>query len=240
MLFLMEWQDTGIILSHRKHGETSSVIHVLTADHGRHAGYVRGGNSKKMRPILQIGNAVHVTWRSRVADQLGNYALEMETPHAARLMTRPDPLLALRSACAIANRALPERHSYPGIYNGILALIDALERDVWAEAYVMWELNLLKALGFGLHLDRCAVTGATDQLTYVSPRTGRAVTTEGAGEHRDKLLILPQFLTGQSSDSKGDIYQGLKLTAHFLRRFVFHPMDQDLPEVRRQLENVFT
>ena len=123
MLFPMEWQDTGIILSVRNHGETSCVVHVLTREHGRHAGYVRGGNSKAKRPILQIGNEVQLTWRSRIQDQLGNYTVEMANPHAARLMTKPDPLLALRSACAMANRCLPERHAYPGIYSGMLALI---------------------------------------------------------------------------------------------------------------------
>lgn len=236
----MEWQDTGIILSVRKHGETSCVAHVLTAEHGRHAGFVHGGNSKAKRPILQIGNEVNLTWRSRIQDQLGNFTLEIENPHAARLMTKPDPLLALRSACAMANETMPERHSYPGIYNGLKVLIEALEHDVWAETYVIWELNLLKALGFGLHLKQCAVTGATDNLTYVSPRTGRAATVEGAGDHADKLLKLPPFLAGQSSDDLNDIDDGLALTAHFLRRFIFYPMERDLPEVRKQLQGLFS
>lgn len=235
----MEWQDTGIILSVRKHGETSCIVHVLTGEHGRHAGFVHGGNSKAKRPILQIGNEVSLTWRSRVSDQLGNYTLEMENPHAARLMTKSDPLLALRSACAMVNDTMPERLSYPGVYNGMKALVEALEHDVWAESYVIWELNLLKALGFGLHLKQCAVTGATDNLAYVSPRTGRAATAEGAGEHVDKLLTLPSFLAGQSSDDLSDIEDGLALTAHFLRRFIFYPIEKDLPEARKQLQNLF-
>ncbi len=235
----MEWHDIGIILSVRKHGETSCVVHVLTAEHGRHAGYVRGGNSKAKRPILQIGNEVSVTWRSRIQDQLGNYVVEMENPHAARLLSKPDPLLALRAACAMANECLPERHAYPGIYNGMLALMSSLDGEVWAEAYVIWELNLLKALGFGLHLDRCAVTGVTQGLNYVSPRTGRAVTREGAGEHVDKLLPLPGFLLGQLSQGSSDIAAGLALTTHFLNRFIFYPMERSLPAVRTQLENLF-
>lgn len=239
MLLLMEWQDTGIILSVRKHGETSCIVHVLTAEHGRHAGFVHGGNSKAKRPILQIGNEVSLTWRSRVSDQLGNYTVDLSKSHAAKLMTKPDPLLALRSACAMANDTLPERHSYPGIYQGLLALIEALEQNVWAEAYVIWELNLLKALGFGLHLGHCAVTGATQGLSHVSPRTGRAVTAKGAGEHVDKLLTLPSFLTGQSSDDIGELADGFALTTHFLRRFIFYPMEKDLPEVRQQLQNLF-
>ena len=235
---MIEWQDDGVLLSAEPHGEGHAVVQILTEAHGRHAGLVHGGASSRRAHELQPGAEVSVAWRARLADHLGTYAYELRRPHAAFWLEDRRRLAGIASACAVAT-ALPEREPMPGVYHGLLALFGAMEDEAWPAAYVLWELGVLGALGFGLALDRCARTGATEGLAYVSPRTGAAVTAEGAGDLAPKLLALPAFLVGGEDFDDTAIAAGLRLTGHFLRRDAFGAVHKDLPPARHRLADCF-
>jgi len=232
----MDWQDEGIVLSARPYGEDALVLHLLTRAHGRHAGMVRGGQSRRTRGLYEPGSRLYVSWRARLADQLGNYACEpVGGTGAALLLDRPGPLAALASVLALAERALPEREAHGAVYDGLLALIEALAEDHWGEATVAWELALLRDLGFGLDLSSCAATGRNDQLAYVSPKSGRAVSLSAGEAWRERLLPLPAFLVGGEAGGEAAICEGLRLTGFFLERDVFGPHHQPLPPARERL-----
>ncbi|MAG98118.1 MAG: DNA repair protein RecO [Alphaproteobacteria bacterium] len=239
----MQWADDGIVLSARKHGETAAIVQLLTRDHGRHAGLVRGGVGRRMRGVLQPGNEVRAEWRARLPEHLGHYTVELTRARAAALMDDPVRLAGLAAACAVAELTLPEREPHVASHGATRALLDALEEgaEIWPYVYVRWELGLLAELGFGLDLASCAVTGSSKNLTFVSPRSGRAVSDEGAGQYRDRLLKLPGFLLGNGAggdefnDPKAEIEAGLELTGHFLEHSALRPHDQTLPAARTRL-----
>ena len=254
----MDWTDEGIVLSARRHGEAAAIASLLTRAHGRHAGLVHGGWGKRGRALLQPGNAVHARWRARLSEHLGTFTLEPILTSAARLFNEPLRLAALASACALADAALPERERHPAVHDALVELLAALAQDApgWPETYVRWEVRLLADLGFGLDLKRCAATGTEADLAFVSPRTGRAVSTAAAGPWRERLLPLPAFLAGAEGQSAAgaratpgskspgarahiteieSIAEGLALTAHFLERHVFAPHGRTLPAARRRL-----
>lgn len=233
----MQWSDEGIILSVRPHGETAAVVELWTRSHGRHLGLVHGGRSRKLRPILQTGNHVDATWKARLSDQLGHVALELRRGFAAEAMDDSAALAALTSMTALT-RLLPERDPHPNLYEITLFVLGFLnDVTVWPALLVRWELALLEELGFGLDLTQCAATGANDQLIYVSPKTGRAVSASAGEPYREKLLPLPQFLTKHRTGSvtNADIQSGLALTGHFLEARVLHPSGAALPDVRARL-----
>ncbi len=231
----MQWSDEGIVLSARPHGETAAVVHLLTRGQGRHAGLVRGGQGRRARGIYQPGNLVAARWSGRLAEHLGTYSCELLESYAARVLDDPARLAALSAAAAVCERALPEREPHAACFEGFLALLEALAGDHWAEAYVRWELALLAELGFGLDLGACAAGGANDQLAYVSPRSGRAVSLTAGEPYRDRLLALPGFLAGRGGGGLEEVGQGLALTGFFLERHVFAPHHRDLPASRRRL-----
>ncbi|ACI98886.1 DNA repair protein RecO [Rhodospirillum centenum] len=230
----MEWTDDAIVLSARPHGETAALAVLLTRGHGRHAGLVHGGQSGRMRPVLEPGNRVAARWAARLVEQLGTLALELERATAAGLLEDPLRLAALSSACALVDAALPEREPHPALFDATLALFDALQTEVWAEIYVRWEIGLLEEAGFGLDFGSCAATGITDndQLAYVSPRTGRAVSLSAGEPYRDRLLALPPFLVGRSAGGAEEVVQGLALTGHFLDRHLFALRHAEVPAAR--------
>ena len=229
----MDWTDDGIVLAARRHGETSAVVQLLTAGHGRHAGLVRGGGGSKGRGVYQPGNLVSAHWRGRLAEHLGTYTCEMSKGYAAGLLDDPGRLGALASACAVAEATLPERHPYPALYEATIALLDGLAGEAeWAAIYARWELGLLDVLGFGLDLSCCASTGVTEDLIYVSPKSGRAVSREAGEPYRDKLLALPGFLTASDAPDGVSVGAALRLTGHFLARHVFAPHDKAAPPAR--------
>jgi DNA repair protein RecO (recombination protein O) len=222
----MEWSDEGFVLSARKHGETAAIVSLLTRDYGRHVGLVRGGAGRRARGLYQPGNRLKATWRGRLAEHLGSYSCEMIEAVAAPLMADPLRLAGLSSLCAVAEAALPEREPHRPVFDGLAVVLDALgggEAAVWQSVYVKWEIGLLKELGFGLDLSQCAATGSLDNLTHVSPRTGRAVSAEAAGPYRDKLLALPAFMLSGSgiAPSAEEVLAGLRTTGYFLERHVF-------------------
>ncbi|HAQ36156.1 MAG: DNA repair protein RecO [Maricaulis sp.] len=233
----MEWSGEGIVLAVRSHGETSAIVDLLTEQHGRHAGLVRGGRSRVTRPVLQPGNRVHATWRARLSDHLGNFTVEADRLIAGELMEDRIALSGLNAACSMACLALPEREPHAAVHNVFSILLDALsDVEVWPALYVRWEWGLLSDLGYGIDLSRCAVTGAREGLSHVSPKSGRAVSPEAAEPYLDKLLTLPGFLAGPGRDVEpGDVAAGLKLTGHFLQRRVLWPHDRDLPEARQRM-----
>jgi len=229
----MEWTDQGIVLSARPHGEGGMVVVLLTHAHGRHAGFVPGGGSRRARPTWQLGNLVEVSWRARLAEQLGNFAGELREAHAARALDDAAQLAGLSAACAVLDAALPEREPHPAMFEGFSALLGALDHPGWPVIYVRLELGLLQELGFGLDLTKCAATGATEDLAYVSPRTGRAVSRDAAAPYKEKLIELPAFLsTGGLPADNEELRKGLDLTAYFLERHVFWPHNKPLPAAR--------
>lgn len=238
----MEWTGSGRIVAVRPHGETSAVIEVLTAEHGRHAGLVRGGRSRSLRPVLQAGNRVRAVWRARLEDHLGGFQVEAEDLVAGVLMEDPLALSGLNAACAMASACLPEREAHPAVAEAFEVLIGALDNpDLWPPLYVSWEAGLLSDLGYGLDLRKCAGTGQTHDLVYVSPRSGRAVSAEAGKPYHDKMLALPGFMAGSGDLGPGDVAAGLKLTAHFLDRRVLWPSDKRLPDARaRMIERLET
>ena len=237
----MEWSDEAVILSVRPHGETAAVVEMLTRTHGRHAGLVHGGRSRKSRPVLQMGNHVTASWKARLSDQLGHMTVELQRGYAAASLDDPAGLTALQSLCSLA-RLLPERDPHPNLYEITLFVLGYLDdASVWPALYVRWEIALLQELGFGLDLNACAATGTIEDLAYVSPKSGRAVSRDAGRPYQDKLLELPAFLTksrptgANAIVTPGDLAAGLKLSAYFLERQVLGPREQTMPDARTRL-----
>jgi len=232
----MRWSDESVVLSTRRHGESSLLVHLLTRDHGRHAGLVRGGQRPKARVAYQIGNRLLVTWSARLAEHLGTLQCELAQGYAASLIDAPARLACLASAASLADAALPEREPHLRMFEGLVALYESLAKDEgWMPAVVEWELALLAELGFGLDLERCAATGATTDLVYVSPNSGRAVSAEAGEPYRERLLKLPPFLRlegSRAAPTPADVLDGLALTGTFLERRVFAPHQRGLPPAR--------
>jgi len=243
----MEWIDEGIILSARPHGENAAVVTLMTASHGRHAGLLPGGQGRTARPILQAGNRVQAKWRARLVDQLGTYTFDLSSAQSALWLDHPEIIAIISSVCAVTEASLPERQPLPGVYAGLATLLALQDPDLWAPIYIKYEMNLLQALGYGLDLSQCAVGGGVDNLAYISPRTGRAVSREAGTPYHDKLFPLPGFLLGLGEWGPKDILQGLELTGHFLSRHIFAnphsrqliPRDGDLPQARQRLLDFF-
>ena len=233
----MEFEDEAFVLSARPHGETGAIVEAITRRHGKYAAHVAGAASRRMKPFLQAGAKVTLRYRARTTDQLGSAALEPAGEGPAALFDDRLALAGLAAATAVAAAALPEREPHPGAYHGLEALIAVLENaDIWPAVYVRFEAGLLADLGFGLDLSKCAVTGSADDLIYVSPRTGRAVSAAAGADYAERLLALPPFmLSAQGGLSPGDVRDGLALTAHFLERFVFAPLNRPLPPARQWL-----
>lgn len=239
----MEWRDEGVVLSVKLHGENAVIVDILTAQHGRHSGLVRGGRSRRLRPVLQPGNSLMLHWRARLEDHLGSYSVELMTARAGILIDDGFALAGLTAASSVAT-ALPEREAHTALFSAYEVLMDNLEDpDIWPMLYVRWELGLLQELGFGLDLATCAVTGVKEGLAYVSPRSGRAVCVEGAGQYKAQLLALPGFLTGQTGTTgadttERDVLDGLALTGYFLEKQLFGPLLGHLPEPRTRLVDI--
>lgn len=229
----MDWSGEGYILSSRKHGETSAIIEVFTRDKGRHPGLVRGGTGRRMRPVLQPGNQVTVDWHGRLEEHLGYYTLEAIDSRAAELMDDRLSLAGLNALCNMTRELLPEREAYPALHDVFSIVVSQLDNpDVWPALYVRWEAGLLSALGYGLDLTTCAATGASENLTHVSPRSGRAVCSVAAAPYAAKMLKLPGFMRGEGHPTPEDISDGLRLTGYFLETRVQWEINRTLPEAR--------
>ncbi|MER2263997.1 DNA repair protein RecO [Methylobacterium oxalidis] len=232
----MQWSDDAFVIGLRRHGESGVILEAMTAEHGRHLGLVHGGRSRRMQPVLQTGNRLRVTWRARLDEGLGSYAVEPLDLVASRLI---DSGLALYGVNHMAGllRLLPERDPHPALYEAAQVLIAHLDDKAIASALmVRFELAVLSELGFGLDLEACAATGANDALIYVSPKTGRAVSASAGEPYRDRLLPLPAFLGERSGANRvpgpEDVRQGFTLTGYFLARHLWEPRGLAVPEER--------
>ncbi|ESR23242.1 DNA repair protein RecO [Lutibaculum baratangense] len=233
----MEWSDEGVILGVRRHGESSAVVEVFTRGRGRHMGLVRGGRSKRMQAVLQPGNAVTAVWRARLDEHLGLFALELEEGHAATLMQSSHALYGFAVAAAHL-RLLPERDPHEGLHDAFRHLVLQLPRKRQGAAdLARFELLLLAEFGFGLDLTSCAVTGTVEDLVWVSPRSGRAVSREAGQAYADRLLKLPRFLLDEEAAavSAADVSDAFRLTGFFLGRHVLEPRGLCLPPERARL-----
>ncbi|GAA0557882.1 DNA repair protein RecO [Rhizomicrobium electricum] len=237
----MEWHDDAIVLSVRQHGESGTILEALTRTHGRHMGLVRGG--RKMKPVLQPGNSIRLQWRARLQEHLGNFACELDTARAGALMESREALAGLNAFTSVASATLPERGPlYEPVFVASTILLDAMLEDGlahWGAIYVRWEAGLLEALGFGLDLSSCAATGETEDLVYVSPKSGRAVSAAAGAPYAGRLFPLPQFLLGSQNEvGADDIAAGLALTGHFLFERVLRPTGKPMPSARLRLDSL--
>lgn len=236
----MEWADEGVVLGVRRLGESSVILEVMTRAHGRHAGVVRGGRSGRMRPVLQPGNSVSLVWRARIEEQLGMFAVEGGQLRAARYMGSALALNLLGAAVALT-RLLPERDPHADVHDALALLADHVADDaVGPGLLALFELSLLAELGFGLDLSRCAATGVTDDLKYVSPKSGCAVSVAAGEPWKDRLLPLPPFLSGalETAPSPRDVLDALRITGFFLTRNVYGPRGMPAPDGRERVISI--
>ncbi|MEM8773594.1 MAG: DNA repair protein RecO [Pseudomonadota bacterium] len=234
----MEWREEGILLKCRKHGENSVIIEVFTPTKGRHAGVVRGGTSRKLAPVLQPGAQLDLTWRARLEDHIGTFAVEPVRSRAAGVMQDRTALAGLNAVMALVLFCLPEREMHERLYRTTEDLLDLLdESELWPLAYLRWEMALLEEMGFGLDLSECAVLGSSaDELSFVSPRSGRAVSSAGAGDWADKLLPLPPCMLGEAPEGDGEVLEALGVTGYFLANRLAPELGHNpLPEARARL-----
>ncbi|WP_271881486.1 DNA repair protein RecO [Phaeobacter italicus] len=238
----MEWRDQGILLRMRRHGEGSAIVDMFTAEHGRHAGVIRGGASRKMAPILQPGAQLDLLWRARLEDHLGSYQAELMRSRAGAALSGRLALAGLNAVTGLLAFCLPDREPHPDLYLRSERLLDLLGQDeIWPLAYLQWEMALLEELGFGLDLSCCAVSGALDELIYISPKSGRAVSRASAGEWADRLLPLPAVMRGEGEAGTAEILQGLSTTGFFLEHRLAPSLgNTPLPEARGRFLDVLT
>ncbi len=241
-----DWVDKGIVLSVRKYGEKSLIVNVLTEEHGRHLGWTSSRSSNTLSHI-QPGNLVSVFWKSRLIEQMGNYKIELVSSVSGKIFDDKLKLQALSSLCALIEKILPERQKYQEIYNATLAFVNLLLLDdnvkinLWIVGYVKWEIGILSSIGFSLNLNECAVTGTIDNLYFVSPKTGKAVSKEGAGKFAPRLLVLPNFLGGANcleTNFYHEILAGLKITTYFFENKLLTSINNEknnyLPKARNR------
>ena len=237
------WSDEGFVISARIHGETNAVVGLFTSSHGRHMGLLHGGASKSKKAFVELGSLVSANWQARLDEQLGTYQLELQKSYSASLLDDPLKLSALSAICALLDQALPEREPQAAIFQATSALFDVLHLsdDVaqWLPIYLRWELGMLEALGFGLEIHKCAVSGEIAPVDYISPRTGHGVLSAHAGPYKERLLPLPACLGGaQSLDD--ELGAGLQLTGHFLKKHIYDLIHKDLPQARIRLAYLIT
>lgn len=230
----MDFVSEAIVLQARKHGESSAILETFTREQGRHNALVRGGVGRRMRPVLQPGNIIEVEWRGRLEEHLGYYTVEIVDSLAGTFMENRLSLSALNSLASLLREMLPEKQPLPQLYDVTKIVLERLDDpDIWPALYVRWETMLLEGLGYGLDLSRCAATESTENLTHVSPRSGRAVCADAAEPYLDKLFRLPPFLRGEPVATPQDVADGLALTGHFLETRVQWERNRTLPEARR-------
>jgi DNA repair protein RecO (recombination protein O) len=229
----MQWTDEGIVLGARRHGEANAIAELFTREHGRHLGLVRGGFGSRLKPVLQPGNSVSAVWRARLDEHLGAYTVEPVRVRTASMFAAHHALFAVTHLAALV-RLLPERDPHQSVYVELDALLEHLDDAGAIAAHVArFELQMLAELGFGLDLSSCAATGVTDELVYVSPKSGRAVSREGGEPWHDKLLRLPVFLNDPAAvPSAHDLADVFALTGHFLERLILETRGQPMPDAR--------
>jgi DNA repair protein RecO (recombination protein O) len=234
----MRIETKAIVCALRGHGEHGAVVRLMTPEHGLQAAYVRGARGRRMRPVLIAGNAVEARLAARTDTQLPQATVELVHSRGP-LLSEPLPAAAIDWATVLTATALPEGQPYPHLYEALEGLLDAIEAAPsaggWGAALVRYELLLLAELGFGLDLERCAVSGSNDNLVAVSPKSGRAVSAPEAEPYAGKLLPLPTFVREGGAATWTEIAQGLDLTGHFLMRDLLTDRLKPIGEARARL-----
>ena len=246
-----EWNDVGIILSAKKYGEKGLIVNILTESNGRYVGWVNNHKTKSNLSSVQPGNLVKVSWKSRIIEQMGNFKIELISSISGKIFDEKLKLQALSSLCSLLEKFLPERQNYSEVFYATKAFLNILAMNYeannkqWIKGYVKWEIGLLSSIGFSLDLKQCAVTGQKKNLYYVSPKTGKAVSRDGAGKFAPKLLKLPEFLGGAEvigSSLHEEIIMGLNLTTYFFKNKLLLSLNDtrnmNLPNPRDRLENM--
>ncbi|MBN8530955.1 MAG: DNA repair protein RecO [Alphaproteobacteria bacterium] len=242
----MQWTDTGFILSVKKQGEHAALAHIFSRDHGLNAGWVNGAFSKANRPTYAPGNLVELRWQAKLSEQLGTYNCELLSPTAALVAADRVRLALLNAACSMVEATLPEREPHQKLFHAFsqfIAILTEKHEDAMpqhdeqvAQAYLMFEKSLLADLGFGLDLSTCALTGKTENLYYLSPKTGRACSKDAGARHAEQLFVIPRcFLIFESAGLLPETLEGLKITGHFLNQWVFEPRNKAFPQARAQM-----
>jgi DNA repair protein RecO (recombination protein O) len=235
----MNIEDEGIIINVSHYSETSAIVNILTRNHGRMSGLLKGAFKKKAG-LIQPGNHISFSWRAKSESNLGSlYFVDLIKNHFVMFMNDILRLYALQSACSLCNLTLPEKHPYPAVFDGLTSLLDSLDIDDYMAVYVFWEMGLLKSLGFEIDLSHCVACGCTDNLIYVSPRSAKAVCAEDGEQYKDKLFALPEFLLEKKSPKLQDILDGLTLTGYFLEKRVFNAINRTTPEARNRFIDKF-
>lgn len=237
----MHWTDQAIVLSAKKYGESSAIVTLLTAEHGIFKGLVRGISGKKQRGIYQTGNLIEAIWRGRLSEHLGNFTAELESANAAMLLSSSSKLSALLSISSILESVLPEREPHMDVFEHLVDFIEHLTEDKnWPLYYVAMEFKLLNLLGFGIDVSSCAATGAVEDLIYISPKSGRAVSRTAGDPYRDRLFAMPKFLTnGYNSDIKmHEIINAMNICSYFLEKYRFKPHNASLPDARLRFAEI--
>ncbi|HLY06259.1 MAG TPA: DNA repair protein RecO [Rhizomicrobium sp.] len=237
----MEWKDDAIALAARPYGETGVILETLTRHHGRHLGLVHGGASRRLKSSLLTGNTLDITWRARLSENLGTFSAELRRERAGALLEDREALVGLNAFSEVAHAVIPEREPHETVFTAAEILLDAMTQSDflhWGALYVRWEAGLLDELGFGLDLRRCAATGATENLRYVSPKSGRAVSADAGLPYHARLLSLPRFLlqSAEAAPTRSDIADGMRLTGYFLQERVLAPHHRPIPPARLRLD----
>lgn len=236
----MQWRDEALVLTARRHGENHSLLTVMTAGHGKVSALVYGGQGRGKAALLQCGNGVEVRWHGKTPDSLGHFELDLREPRAAAVLADGRALGVMTATAELLLHVLPEGEPVPGLFEATEVLFDTFgERMIWPIVLARWEVGLLSALGGGLTLDRCVATGTLledgAELTFVSPRSGGAVSHDAGLPYKDRLFPLPPFLIGLGEPTQGDVKAALNLTGYFLRERLLHPIGRELPEARERL-----
>ena len=231
----MEWQDNGIVLSLKNYGERSGLLEVLTLEHGRHLGIVRDIRSQYRKGSLQAGNTLQLNWRARISEHLGSFTFDVVESRAAKIMNNKLALVGLQTLVAYTN-ILPERESVGSLYKALSIVLDSMSsNNDWLELLIKWEMGFLAELGFGIDISKCVVSLETDNLIYVSPKSGKAVSKQIGNPYKDKLLKLPSFLIDNKKPSKIDVINGFLLTGFFLNKDVYEPLGLKMPNSRDRI-----
>lgn len=237
----MEWRDEGVILSVRKYGEFDAIVDILTRGHGRRKAMVKGAIGRRQRGNIQPGNEVNIKWRGRLESQLGTYSVEMKNARSVAFLYNASKLAALNSCTALLSTSMAENEVHEAVLDGLLVFLDTLQATTdnilnWGPLLIRFELGLLSELGFGLKLDVCAATGQNDNLVYVSPKSGQAVSEKAGAPYHDKMLKLPLFLTISGREiSMQQINDGFRLTEFFMERHIFNPFGKSIPQARQMI-----
>jgi DNA repair protein RecO (recombination protein O) len=233
-------EDEGIIISKLKYGENSLIIKIFTRENGVCSGLLKG--IKKYGAVAQVGNFVKTEWKGRLTEHLGNFSLELLKPYSSDFFSCYKKMLALNSASAVLAKVMPEKESYKQLYFSYIQLLDSLRGENWVQDYVMFELNVLQTMGFGLDLASCVATGTTSELVYISPKSGAAVSRDAGQAYHDKLFQMPTFFrdgSEKATSNTQEILEGLRITRYFMAKYLFAEFNYSMPSVCHEFfENI--